>query len=117
MSDEQSSRPVSSRPISAMSTLMGRIIWSGLGPVILIGLSLGIVLRGGGWFTVLDLLYAAVIGLIIWGRVVEHRSGEATTMAGERATAQHFRRYMQTAIPVMVVLWALANVFGNYVLT
>jgi hypothetical protein len=106
----------SSRPISSLSVLGARLTWSILGPVVLLGIAWGIVSQGTGWLTGLDATFGIIVALMLLGRWVEHRSGAATTLTGERTTPEQFKRYV-TRLPLLAAaVWIVANVVGNYVL-
>jgi hypothetical protein len=105
-----------SKPISSLSVLGARLAWVVLGPLALVGITWGIVSRGTGWFTGLDAAFGVVVGLMLLGRWVEHRSGTGTTLTGEPATPEQFKRYMTLLPPLAVAVWIIANVLGNHVL-
>ncbi|MFO0982876.1 MAG: hypothetical protein U1E76_14285 [Planctomycetota bacterium] len=108
--------PAEVRKITSLSALLGHLMWSGLGPALLIGLSIGIVMRGSGWLTPLDFAFIAVALVMIASRFLEHRSGQATTLAGQPATRQQLHRYLLAAPPILIGIWVAANVLGNHVL-
>ena len=105
-----------SKPISSLAVLGARLTWILLGPLALLGITWGIVSQGTGWFTGLDAAFGVVVGLMLLGRWVEHRSGSATTLAGDPATPEQFKRYMALLPPLAAGVWIVANVVGNYVL-
>jgi hypothetical protein len=104
------------KPISSLSVLGARLTWIFLGPLALLGITWGIVSQGTGWFTGLDAAFGVVVGLMLLGRWVEHRSGCATTLAGDPATPEQLKRYMTLLPPLAAGVWIVANVVGNYVL-
>jgi hypothetical protein len=105
-----------SKPISSLAVLGARLTWMLLGPLAVLGFTWGIVSQGTGWFTGLDAGFGIVVGLMLLARWVEHRSGTATTLTGEPATPEQFKRYMTLLPPLAVAVWIVANVVGNYVL-
>lgn len=90
--------------------------WAILGPMVLLLTISGIVSRGGGWFTGLDVLFAMVVGLMILGRWVEQRSGCATTLRGEPATVEQGKRYAAVLLLAAAATWIAAKVVGNHLL-
>lgn len=113
--EPQTSTPVR-KPISSMSVLGARITWTLLGPVGLFFATVAIVMQGTGWLTGLDLLFAGIVGLILVGRWIEHRSGSGTTLSGEPESANDYQRYMIVFPIALAVVWVVANVLGNHVL-
>jgi hypothetical protein len=112
-SESSSSRP---GEISSFSVLGARLTWVLAGPLILLGIAYGIVSHGTGWLTGLDAAFGIVTALMLLGRWVEYRSGSATSLTGEPATQEQFKRYM-TALPLLAVaVWIIANIVGNHVL-
>jgi hypothetical protein len=102
--------------IASFSALGGRLTWAVAGPPALLGILYGIVSGGAGWLTRLDVGFALVVGLMLLGRWVEHRSGTATTLSGDAAGANHFRWYATILIPVAAAAWIIAKVVRNYML-
>lgn len=102
--------------IRSMWVLGARVTWVLFGPMVLMLICLGIISRGNGWLTVLDAAFAVVAALMILGRWVEYRSGTATTVTGQPATAAQYHRYMAGLPVAAVILWVAANVLGNHVL-
>jgi hypothetical protein len=104
------------KPVTSLFVLGARLTWVPLGPLALLGIIGGIVSQGTGWFTGLDAAFGVVLGLMLLGRWVEYRSGSATTVTGEPATPEQFRRYMTFLPPLAVAVWIVANAVGNHVL-
>lgn len=102
--------------ISSVAVLFGRVMWMLAGPMALCLITYGIVSGGDGWFQTADAAFAIVLLFMIGGRWIEQRSGVATTVTGQPATVQHFKRYLRTFVPAAVGLWIAANVLGNHVL-
>ncbi|HEY3245302.1 MAG TPA: hypothetical protein VGM03_18325 [Phycisphaerae bacterium] len=112
-------RPVNGAPVGeirSLSVLLGRLMWIAFGPIALVLISLGIVTRGTGWLTALDLAFGVVVALMLLGRWAEHRSGVATRASGEPATDEDFRRYVRVFSAVALGIWVAANVLGNHLL-
>lgn len=99
-----------------LKSLLARLTWVLLGPVVLGLLTVGILSTGSGWLTVLDLAFMLVVALMLLGRWHEARSGSAMTLYGQPATPEQCRRYLRVLPAAALVLWLLANVLGNHVL-
>ena len=106
----------SPQPISSVWVLGARITWVALGPAALLFTTYGIIANGTGWLTGLDAFFGVVVGLMLLGRWVDHRSGSSTTLMGEPATDQQFRKYLAMLPPLAASLWIAANALGNHVL-
>jgi hypothetical protein len=102
--------------ISSLVVLGARLTWIAVGPLALAGITYGIVSTGTGWLTGLDAAFGVVVVLMLVGRWVEQRSGTATTLTGEPATGQWFRRYALLLPALAVATWIVANAVGLYVL-
>ncbi len=105
-----------SRPINSLAVLGARLTWVFVGPLVLLGITWGIVSQGTGWLTRLDAAFGIVVGLMLVGRWVEHRSGTATTLTGTPATPEQFRRYMIRLPSLACAVWVVANIVGNHLL-
>lgn len=100
-------------PISG-SSVLARVCWMMIGPMVLALLAFHIVSAGSGWFTPADFAFLAVLGGTVLARWVEHRGGHAQTATGEPATADHLRRYVLGAMLLGLGAWSLANLLGNH---
>jgi len=113
-------QPVNQKPevegISSWSVLFGRLMWFMIGPAILMGTTYGIVTRGSGWVSGLNATYLITVALMVLGRWNEQRSGCATLADGKPATWEHYRRYVRYLLPIVGIVWLVANVVGNHVL-
>ena len=103
--------------ISSGTVLLGRMVWVMIGPGALLFIVYAIVTSAGGWFGAADAAYGAVVALMVGGRWIEQRSGAAMTVTGERATVEHFKRYVRILLPGAAGVWVAANVLGNHFLT
>jgi len=108
--------PAKPREISSLGVLGARLTWVLAGPLALIGITYGIVSSGTGWLTGLDAAFGIVVVLMLLGRWVEQRAGTTTTLTGEPATPEQFKRYMTLLPPLAAAVWIVANVLGNHVL-
>ena len=100
-----------SQPGSSGVVLLGRLMWFLLGPMLSLYILYAIV-TGEGWFTTWDAAFGVVVALMVGGRWVEQRSGSATTVTGEPATVEHFKRYVRVLLPLAAGAWVAANVLG-----
>lgn len=100
----ESADQTTSKPISGLTVLGARRTWIILGPMALVGITWGIVSQGTGWFTGLDAAFGIVVVLMLLGRWVEHRSGTGTTLTGERAKPEQFKRYVTLLPPLAVAV-------------
>jgi hypothetical protein len=103
--------------ISSFKVLGARLTWAVLGPLALLATAWVLASRRKTWLTGLDLLFAAIVGLMILGRRVEQRSGAATTLTGEPATEAQCQRYTVGVLVIAALAWLAAKVLANYVLT
>jgi hypothetical protein len=104
------------QPVTSIFVLLARLTWCVLGPLVLGLTTITIVTRGSGWATSWNLLFALIVAAMIGGRWVEQRSGSATTLTGEPATPQDWRRYWHLLIPTAAGIWIAANALGNHIL-
>lgn len=85
-----------------------------IGPAILFLLTIGIARDGGGWFTLKDIAFLAVLAGVILGRFVEFRGGDPRTATGDPATHEHLRRYVVLTLAIGFAVWTVANLIGNH---
>ncbi|MCB9867826.1 MAG: hypothetical protein H6816_14465 [Phycisphaerales bacterium] len=103
-------------PITSPLVLGARVTWVMFGPVSLLIVTAAIVMRGGGWLTILDLLFAAIVVWMLLGRWVEYRGGSAMTIGGNPVSPAQLSRYW-VGLPVgAAAIWVVANALGNHVL-
>ena len=113
----ESPGPSDPKPISSITVLGARLMWTFLGPIALVLITYGIITQGSGWMTALDAIFGAVVGMMLLGRWVEHRSGSAITLTGEPATIDQCRRYSAKLLLLALAAWAAANAVGNHFLS
>ena len=107
---------MSSSNTTHLIPIFGRLFWMMIGPLGLVLTIYFIVASGTGWTTTADLLYFVVLGGMILGKWLEFRGGSPETSTGEPATVADLRRYVLMLVIVGPIVWAVANVLGNYVL-
>ena len=112
--DDSPASPGERVVVSSCAVLGARIIWFFVGPFILLLILMNIVRTGTGWLTALDAAFFTVVAAMILGRWYEQRSGQGTTITGEPATGQDFRRYALLLPLVAIGAWILANALGNH---
>lgn len=114
--DSESHASQEPQPITSFTVFGARLTWSVLGPLALALVTMGIVSKGNGWLTVLDVIFGVIILWMLLGRWVEYRSGQGTSTSGERTTRSDFRRYVAGLLGMALALFVLSNVLGNHVL-
>ena len=97
--------------------VVARIYWLFLGPVILGALTLVAFSSKGGWLTMIDFMFLALLGGLILARWYEFRGGNPQTNMGEPATWAHFRRYALITVLFGLSVWVLTNLLENHVLS
>lgn len=105
----------SRKPVGSLAVLGARVSWTLLGPAGVFFATMMILTQGTGWLTGADLAFTLIVGLILFGRWYEHRSGTATTLYGEPETPEQYRRFMVITPAVLVGIWIVANILGNHV--
>lgn len=98
--------------LTSPTALLARLTWMLLGPVGLFAAAVAVASDWGGWLTATDLAFLTVLGLMLLGRWVEYRTGQAQTAYGEPATAADLRRYAVAAAAVGLGVWVAANLVG-----
>lgn len=101
---------------ATFGALVTRVTWFCLGPAAILLALCGILSTGSGWATALDAIYFAFVGVVIWCRWTEQRSGRGATIYGEPTTWDDFRRYVKTLLPLAIGAWVIANLLGNHIL-
>jgi hypothetical protein len=99
---------------SSASTLLARLFWIMIGPMILMVLAIQIVTFGNGWLTRFDVAFFVILASLVAARWIEFRTGHPETGTGEPATWSHFRRYTAGVLGFGLAVWAVANLFGNH---
>ena len=104
---------------STFATLapVGRLAWLLFCPAVLFPITLTIVLKSRGWFTMVDLAFFVVLGLALLGRWLEFQGENPRTAYDEPASPAHLRRFLLIAPVAGIAIWIAANVLGNHVLT
>jgi hypothetical protein len=103
--------------VTSFGVLFAHVTWFFVGPMALFLTLLCIVNVGTGWATVLDAVFFVLVGLTVWSRWFDQRSGQATNCYGEPATWADCRRYMIRVPVIAGAAWIVANVIGNHFLT
>jgi hypothetical protein len=106
--------PTSAPVITGFGVLFAHVTWFFAGPLALLLTLFSIVNAGSGWATALDAVFFVVVGLMVWCRWFDQRSGQSTTGTGEPSTWADCRRYMLWMPVVAGVAWIIANVIGNH---
>jgi hypothetical protein len=109
--------PNAAPAITSLGVLFAHVTWFFVGPMALFLTLLCIVNVGTGWATVLDAMFFVLVGLTVWCRWFDQRSGQATNSYGESSTWADCRRYILWVPVVAGVAWIVANVIGNHFMT
>jgi hypothetical protein len=109
--------PGDEHAVTSVRVLFVHLIWLFIGPLALLLTLYGIAGTGNGWATTQDAVFFVLIGLMVWCRWLDQRSGQGTTINGEPSTWADFRRYALLTPAVAGAAWIVANVIGNHVLT
>jgi hypothetical protein len=99
---------------TSFAVAAARLVWMLLGPAVLFLLTFSIAAKGGGWLTTVDVVYFAVLALILGARWLEYRSGRGQTSTGEPLTAAGLRTYLIAALAIGLGVWFVANLIGNH---
>jgi hypothetical protein len=99
---------------TSLKVLFAHVTWFFIGPMALFLTLLCIVRSGTGWTTGLDIEFFVFVGLSVWCRWYDQRSGQATNYDGEASTWADCRRYMCWMPVAAGVAWIVANVVGNH---
>lgn len=94
------------------TAFFARMTWMIAGPAALLFAGVAIMTNWGGWLTAADYVFFVVLGLMMLGRWLEFRSGQARTAYGEPVTASDVRRYVVLAPVVGLGVWVVANLIG-----
>jgi hypothetical protein len=97
--------------------IVARLFWMMIGPAVLAVLAYNIVNIGSGWLTPVDYGYLAILAAVGLARWFEFHCGNPQTAQGEPATPEHLRRYLLGLFGVGLLIWIVANVVGNYLLS
>lgn len=88
-----------------------RIVWMGVGNIGLVVAVLAVYESTTGW-TIADLLFWGVVGVLIGTRYVDIVRYQGLTADGQPATMAHFRRYAIVLLATAVALWAATRALG-----
>jgi hypothetical protein len=116
-SDVPAQTPNTAPVITSLGVMIAHVAWFFIGPLALLLTLYSIVNAGTGWATVLDAVFFVLVGLTVWCRWFDQRSGQATNCYGEPATWVDCRRYMLWLPVVAGIAWIIANVIGNHFMT
>lgn len=87
-----------------------RIFWMAIGNVALLAIAWFILAERR--FSLLDVLYWAVLALVIGARHLDIARYGGSTVSGTPATARDFHRYALVVLLAAAVLWAAAHGLG-----
>lgn len=98
---------------TSLLVALARVLWMMIGPIALVMLAFNIALRGGGWFTPMDIAYIAILAAVLGARLLEFQSGAATTTDGRTLSPAALGRYLVVMIAIGAGAWIAANFIGN----
>ena len=101
-----------SGPTSSFTVLFARVAWFMLGLAALVVLTVKALIDGTNLYKRTDVLFPAVLILMIGGRWIQLRSGSGITADGEPATFENFRSYSDNVLLVTVVAWLLPKLIS-----
>ncbi len=84
-----------------------RVFWMAVGNVAL--LAIAWFIHSQRRFSLLDVLYWAVVALVVGARHVDIAQYGGTTVSGTPATGRDFRRYALAMVLAAALLWAVAH--------
>ncbi len=87
-----------------------RLVWMLIGNLVLVVLVF-VIYESAGW-TIADLAYWLVIGLMIGARHIDIVRFAGTTINDEPATKAHFRRYSLLVLLIGAAVFAVARALG-----
>jgi hypothetical protein len=112
MEVNKSSTSSNQKECTSLVVVFDRLLWIAIGPAAMLITASFIVKHGAVWFSLPDLLFIAIIALIIFGRLFELRSGVAFTMDGQPATKENFKGYCIRLISTSACIWATLKVIA-----
>ena len=89
---------------------LARLVWMLMGNLALVVLVF-VIYQSAGW-TIADLAYWLIIGVMIGARYIDIARFAGTTMNDEPATMAHFRRYLLLVLLVGAAVFAAARALG-----
>ncbi len=98
-------------------TLVSRVYWIMLGPLLLVLMAVLIIKTGNGWLTGPDFAFLILLAALLFARWLEFQGDNPQTADGQPANASHLRRFLFGAVALGFGGWVAANVIGNYVMT
>ena len=98
----------SAGPTPSTPLILVHLLWLFLGPLGLMALLQGIGNSAVG-FGLLDWAYFVVVGIMIFARWFDQRSGQCTTVAGEPSTWKQFRQFVFGLSAATVIIWTIAK--------
>jgi hypothetical protein len=95
--------------VTSHSVMVARLAWAMFGPGLFL-LSLVPLARAGMKLSAWDFVFLTSVGMMLWGRWAEQKSGNGTTLYGDPSTWAHFRRYSLILVAIAVISLAATKV-------
>jgi hypothetical protein len=114
--DETDNSAAEPKPVSSLKVLVVHLFWMLLGPALLFAILYVNTTEDQSWFSMTDLFYFIMLGLIVLARWADQRSGQCTLTDGQDSTWKDFFRFVYVFIPSAIFLWIATNVIGNYLI-
>ena len=108
--------PGDEHAVTSVRVLLVHLIWLFIGPLALLLTLYRIAAISSGWATTQGAVFFVLVGLMVWCRWLDQRSGQGTTINGA-FTLANFRRYAVLMPAATGAAWIAANVIGNHFLT
>jgi hypothetical protein len=114
--NETHNAPTPLQPMSSFRVLVAHLFWMLLGPALLFAILYANTTEDKSWFSITDLIYFIMLGMIVLARWADQRSGQCMLTDGQASTWKDFRRFVYVFVPSAFVIWAATNVIGNYLI-
>ena len=98
---------------ASVVSILIRIFWMMVGPVMLFLIALSIAMKGEGWFAPWSVAYLVFAAAVIGARWYEFQLGNPLTSMGTRATHEDLKKFSLGTGLIALAVWAIANVIGN----
>jgi hypothetical protein len=112
----ESNNKTSVKPVNSFHVLAAHLFWILLGPAFLFAILYANATEDQSWFSLADLAFFIILGLIVLARWLDQRSGQCLLMDGQVSTWKDFRRFLCIFVLTALLIWVVTNVIGNYLI-